>query len=132
MAMTLALRGAAEKMFAKPEDASKRHKYFFSVTEEEIHRGILNIPKEERANNCLWFKRNIVDLDTHIKKKDSRVGAFTDLIWGKGEADEDARALLAQVRERLLPRALEEAGCVVKEYDVAFAPEAGIDLGNKE
>ncbi len=75
MQMTLALRSAADK--ALVGDEGRRAKYLFSVTEEEIHRGILNISKEDRMKNTLWFKRNIVDLDTHIKKKDARVGAFT-------------------------------------------------------
>ena len=52
--MSRALRAAADAVFAN--DDAKRHKYYFSITEEEIIRGVLDVDSSDRSNKCLWIK----------------------------------------------------------------------------
>lgn len=106
-----------------PED--RQLKYVFSVTENEIRDGVMARTPEDRAKNCIWFKRNIVDLEEHVAKGDSAVGKFTDLVWGKNEIDPEAKTLLDKLRSEELPAALPKDH--VHEFDVKFAPGAGID-----
>eukprot|EP00047_Mylnosiga_fluctuans_P019195 m.80006 g.80006 ORF g.80006 m.80006 type:complete len:2206 (-) comp8022_c1_seq1:60-6677(-) len=126
--MSKALRAAARKAFAS--DAERLRPFEFSVTENEIRTGLLNVPKETRDNMCIWFKRNITDLDAHIANGDKRVGAFTDLVWGTNTVDPDAKRLLDTLRNTEVPAAMNPKN--VHEYDVEFAPGVGIDPANSK
>ena len=121
--MTLALRTAALLIFAN--DRAKLLPYEFSVTENEIRTGLLALPEESRKINCIWFKRNITDLEKHIMAGDKRVGAFTDLVWGTNNVEPEAKRLLDTLRTEEVPAALLKEN--VHEYDVEFAPGVGID-----
>eukprot|EP00043_Microstomoeca_roanoka_P010733 m.101794 g.101794 ORF g.101794 m.101794 type:complete len:2172 (-) comp14987_c1_seq1:97-6612(-) len=121
--MSLALRRAADAVLA--DDHDKRHKYYFSITEEEIIRGLLNISPEERESQCLWIKRTITDLHEVAERGDDpRTGAFIDLLPNK-TVDTDARQLLSSLRDERLPKALPDH--TVLEYKIRYAPQAGVD-----
>lgn len=121
--MTKALRQAAEAQFAN--NPTQLLPYQFSVTENEIRTGLLALPPATRKDMCLWFRRNITDLDKHIAAGDKRVGAFTDLVWGTTTVEPDAKRLLDALRSSEVPAALPKEN--VREYDVQFAPGVGID-----
>lgn len=90
-AMCTALREAARALFG---DGARARQYVFSVTENEIRRGALGLDDNTRHQQCMWFKRNIIDLAQRVAAGDKAVGKFTDLQWGKSEFDPDAKALL--------------------------------------
>eukprot|EP00055_Hartaetosiga_balthica_P016269 m.101938 g.101938 ORF g.101938 m.101938 type:complete len:2017 (+) comp9070_c1_seq1:232-6282(+) len=122
-----AFRSAADVVFM--DNHNLRHKYYFSITEEEIRRGILDLTPEARENQCLWLRRNITNLEEIAQKGgDKRVGAFIDMAGNK--IDDDAHSLLAVLREDELPSALPSHA--VLEYDVQFEPNQGIDPKNMD
>eukprot|EP00041_Stephanoeca_diplocostata_P038076 m.1475175 g.1475175 ORF g.1475175 m.1475175 type:complete len:2147 (-) comp25155_c0_seq15:836-7276(-) len=120
--MGTALRTAARELFG---DTEPTRKYVFSVTENEIRQGLLALDDDARRTQCMWFKRNIVDLAQQVAAGDAAVGKFTDLKWGQNEFDPDARELLDSLRGTELPAALPSA--LVHEFDVTYAPGIGID-----
>eukprot|EP00049_Salpingoeca_infusionum_P015661 m.306518 g.306518 ORF g.306518 m.306518 type:complete len:2218 (-) comp15923_c1_seq2:58-6711(-) len=128
--MSAALRTAALQAFAgdTPEAKATRHRYIQSITEDEIVNGLLDIPLETRTKQCLWLRRNIVDLDQYKTTDDSRISAFTDMQDGK--VDEEAEKLLYELREERVAKALPPS-CVL-EYDVKYAPNKGIDPSDPE
>ncbi len=125
-AMSTALRKAAQIAFSN--DRAKLLPYIFSVTENEIRTGVLALAPEVVAQQCLWFKRNIRDLDKYIESGDKRVGAFTDLVWGTNTVEPEAKQLLSALRGQELPAALPVAN--VREYDVHFKAGVGIDASD--
>lgn len=98
------------------------------MTENEIRSGCLELDEQTRNEQCIWFKRNIVDLEEHVAAGDPKVGKFTDLVWGKNEIDPDAKRLLGTLRSDELPAALPNTA--VHEFDVKYAPGVGIDPDN--
>eukprot|EP00045_Choanoeca_perplexa_P017000 m.237909 g.237909 ORF g.237909 m.237909 type:complete len:2231 (+) comp17421_c0_seq1:1346-8038(+) len=130
--MALGLRQAATDVLVGDGDHEQflRQQFIFSVTEEEIRRGILHVPKDERWEKCYWFKRNIVDLDSAVKSGDKVSGKFTDLTWGKPERDPEAAALLEKLRGAELRQSLRDD--LITEYDVNYVAEKGIDYEQQE
>lgn len=125
-AMCTALRKAAQVVFRNNRD--KLLPYIFSVTDNEIRTGLLALSPQVAAEQCLWFKRNIRDLDKYIESGDKRVGAFTDLVWGTNTVEPDAKLLLGDLRGKELPAALPASN--VHEYDVDFKAGVGIDAAD--
>ncbi|XP_048576749.1 NACHT and WD repeat domain-containing protein 2 isoform X2 [Nematostella vectensis] len=81
------LRAAAKKVLSKEE----AHKYFMSVTENEIRHGI--IESSQPNDKVLWFKRTITDIGDNIKSEKS--AKFIDIV----EVAKRKRSKNSQVRE---------------------------------
>ncbi|KAJ7375739.1 hypothetical protein OS493_039208 [Desmophyllum pertusum] len=97
------------------DEESERHKYYMSVTEDEIRRGIINATDQEK--HCFWFKRVITDIDDKIE--DSNTGKFIDKTWGNpSSVDKPAQQLLGKLREKDLPKALTSSNVI--RYDVKW------------
>ncbi|XP_068701494.1 protein qui-1-like [Montipora foliosa] len=118
--MQVVLRTAAEKGLDKE---SNRHKYYMSVTEDEIRRGIIDAIDQEK--HCFWFKRVITDINDNMG--DSNTGKFVDKTWGSpSSVDEPALQLLHKLKEEDLPVALPSNSVI--QYNVKWHKN-GIDPG---
>jgi hypothetical protein len=131
-AMADALREAAVAAFPEgsPSWEERRRPYSCSVTETEIRNGVMALDNENRRVNCVWFKRNIVDLEDAIAERDGEVAKYTDLDNDKGKVDGEAMELLSLLRERDLPSVMPSDR--IHEFDVKFASGRGIDPENPE
>ncbi|XP_032219851.2 uncharacterized protein LOC5519197 [Nematostella vectensis] len=120
--MQVVFREAADKALEKRE----RKKYYMSVTEDEIRRGIVNASNP--GMHCFWFRRVITDLLDNITGQSA--SKFIDKTWGPdGKIDMEAYRLLSHFREKILPKALPSSN--VKQFDVKWA-ENGIDPSESE
>ncbi|XP_078369383.1 uncharacterized protein LOC144653297 [Oculina patagonica] len=116
--MQVVLRMAADKAL---DEKSERHKYYMSVTEDEIRRGIINASNPSK--HCFWFKRVISDLQTNIGSKNA--GKFMDKTWGANSSvDETAQKFLNVFRENDLPQALPSTN--IMNYDIKWS-DNGVD-----
>ncbi|KAL9973170.1 hypothetical protein ACROYT_G019587 [Oculina patagonica] len=116
--LQVVLRMAADKALA---NKSERHKYYMSVTEDEIRRGIINASNPSK--HCFWFKRVISDLQANITSNNA--GKFMDKTWGANSTvDETAQKFLNVLRETDLPQALPSTNIV--NYDIKWS-DNGVD-----
>ncbi|XP_067950399.1 NACHT and WD repeat domain-containing protein 2-like [Watersipora subatra] len=76
---------AVENKLMTEEDAKK---YLWSVTEEEVYKGVLFLPKDKVKNEALCFVRNIVNINyqdenakrfVELKEEDNKVVENSDL-----------------------------------------------------
>ncbi|XP_067950394.1 NACHT and WD repeat domain-containing protein 2-like [Watersipora subatra] len=82
------LRKAAQKAIDdKLMDEERAKKYFWSVTEEEVHRGILSLSEEKARNHALCFVRNLVN----INYKHAKAYRFVELEEVDGQNVEDSK-----------------------------------------
>ncbi|XP_022788384.1 NACHT domain- and WD repeat-containing protein 1-like [Stylophora pistillata] len=116
--MQVILRVAADKAL---DNEAERHKYYMSVTEDEIRRGIINATGKD--NHCFWFRRVITDISDFVT--DPNTGKFVDKRWGNpSSVDESAQTLLEELREKDLPEVLSKNNII--QYDVKWHTN-GID-----
>lgn len=120
--MQAVFRQAATK--ALKGDKNSMWKYFMSVTEDEINRGILKA--KEPLKHCYWFKRNINDIHDHISEHNTR--NFIDKIGP--DLDTQANDLLESLKSEKIPKVLTPDKISV--YDVNWHPEVGIDPMQKQ
>ena len=71
--------------------------HVISVTEDEIHNGILTVDNVDTA--CYWFKRTLEGLTENTGDKTAR--RYMDI--AKGEPDEDAVKLLNKLKYSAVP-----------------------------
>ncbi|XP_061189796.1 NACHT and WD repeat domain-containing protein 2-like [Saccostrea echinata] len=77
----------------------EKHKYFMSVTEEEIEQGILKSPGNP-VDHCLCFVRIIEDIDKNLGH--SKAWRYIDMTGST--INQEAQKLLNQLREDKLPK----------------------------
>ncbi|KAK3736404.1 hypothetical protein QZH41_017906 [Actinostola sp. cb2023] len=116
--MQIVFRNAAANVLDKKE----RLKYFMSVTEDEVRRGIITSSSPE--DRCFWFKRVITNLEDNTQSQ--KAGSFIDKVWGGGQGtiDQEAQTFLETLREEDLPKALPPRN--IKQYEVKWSSN-GID-----
>lgn len=78
----------------------------FSVTEAEIHSGILELP-DTATDHCLCFVRIIEDITSHL---DHRMACrFIDVVASKPDSvDAEAQSILQQLREDKIVKKLQK------------------------
>eukprot|EP00026_Physarum_polycephalum_P000198 Phypoly_transcript_00198.p1 GENE.Phypoly_transcript_00198~~Phypoly_transcript_00198.p1 ORF type:complete len:1578 (+),score=179.43 Phypoly_transcript_00198:1034-5767(+) len=86
---------AMQKLLRKGSEnlGNKHQKYVISVTEEEVHRGILDNPNAN--NQCFFFRRDIDQIDT--KHTDASFGKFVDAV--KSGRDLESKILLEKLKQ---------------------------------
>jgi len=77
--------------------AAEQTKYYRSVTEEEVHRGVHSDPAAR--SRCFWLKRRIEGLQEHIQ--DGAAHQFIDKDWGTGSLDVGAVELRKELEEKM-------------------------------
>ncbi|KAK3105389.1 hypothetical protein FSP39_024054, partial [Pinctada imbricata] len=116
------LKVASQKCHEKGQiNEDQKHKYFMSVTEEEILHGILQAPGSA-PDHCLCFVRMIDDIEEHL---DHRLAwRFIDKDGDK--VDTEAQKILQSLREEKVPYKLNKK---VQKLSVKWNEKTGI---NKE
>ena len=95
--------------------------FYISVTEDEIHNGILkaNAPNK----HCLWFRRNIENLSKVATSSKNIARFYTDFV--EDSIDTDAAELLQELKENHIEKTLDTERIV--SYDVKWVADKGID-----
>ncbi|GBG26643.1 Kinesin light chain 3 [Hondaea fermentalgiana] len=123
-----ALRTAADKVLK--DDEVRRDYYYLSVTEEEIHHGLLDVPLTERPEQAFIFHREISDIDD-VAADDGPDGVSRRLLGNFVDLDADGNHINEEARERLVDVVTQTVlaeipSTSVKEYQVNFDPASGI------
>ncbi|XP_067950412.1 NACHT and WD repeat domain-containing protein 2-like [Watersipora subatra] len=63
-------KGVQKAVDDKLMDEKQANKYFWSVTEEEVYKGVLSLSEEEARNHTLCFVRNLVNINYQDDKAD--------------------------------------------------------------
>eukprot|EP00111_Clytia_hemisphaerica_P016128 TCONS_00047711-protein len=115
--MQVVFREAADKVFkGKP---NIRWKYFQSVTEDEIQRGILK--SKDAKSQCHWFYRNIQDLRQNIDDKAAR--NFIDKLGQN--LDDEAVGFTEDLKATKIPGVLPQEN--INTYDIQWSAEHGVN-----
>ncbi|KAJ8320337.1 hypothetical protein KUTeg_001924 [Tegillarca granosa] len=80
---------------------AEKHKYFMSVTEEEIVNGILRAPGQV-SDTCVCIVRIIEDIENNLDHQ--KVARFIDLVNGK--VDSEAQKILSDLRDEKIKKRL--------------------------
>eukprot|EP01099_Mayorella_cantabrigiensis_P001360 TRINITY_DN1592_c0_g1_i1.p1 TRINITY_DN1592_c0_g1~~TRINITY_DN1592_c0_g1_i1.p1 ORF type:complete len:943 (+),score=208.47 TRINITY_DN1592_c0_g1_i1:380-3208(+) len=106
------------------EDERRRDAYIISVTEEEIHNGILYASDLEKT---YCFRRTIRSID----QTSPLAPSFIDMEWTTGSAkvDQDAQINLAELKNSKIPKAFSNANLLshIRDYSVDWG-KGWIDL----
>lgn len=116
------LRREASRLFGD-QSWEKVHKYFMSVTESEIRRGVLCEPFPEE--HCFWISRNIPDLRDHLY--DENAPGFIDINFNTREIDSDAQELLQRLKDDVVVKVLPSSN--IRKFEVQWNP-LGISPSN--
>ena len=108
-------------MKKKQRNISKNIIFSISVTEDEIHNGILYASAPNK--HCIWFRRNIEDLLDVANNCKNTARLYTDFV--EDAIDTDAAQLLQELKENRIEKTLDAERIV--SYDVKWAAENGID-----
>ncbi|KAK3582783.1 hypothetical protein CHS0354_035720 [Potamilus streckersoni] len=81
-----------------------KHKYFMSVTEDEIFNGILNFPGDP-TEHCLCFVRIIEDLEKNLHHP--KAWRFIDMIQ-ENKVDEESQQILSSLRDEKINQKLKD------------------------
>eukprot|EP00004_Rigifila_ramosa_P014105 TRINITY_DN3180_c0_g1_i6.p1 TRINITY_DN3180_c0_g1~~TRINITY_DN3180_c0_g1_i6.p1 ORF type:complete len:927 (-),score=255.74 TRINITY_DN3180_c0_g1_i6:35-2815(-) len=111
-----ALRLGANGAFV---DAAIREKYLISVTEEEVHRGILKNPQANLQSIC--FRRKINKLSDNLHAKD--IGKYVD-VDEQRQIQKEAVTLLHELKEQKVPAAL--SSNLILDFELDWEGEHGI------
>ncbi|KAL3862492.1 hypothetical protein ACJMK2_008453 [Sinanodonta woodiana] len=116
------LKFASQKCFDKgliTEDVM--HKYFMSVTEDEIFHGILNFPGDP-TEHCLCFVRIIEDLEQNLHHQ--KAWRFIDMVQ-QNKVDEESQQILSSLRDEKIIRKLEDFN--ITKTQVKWSNKDGIN-----
>ncbi|KAK3582782.1 hypothetical protein CHS0354_035720 [Potamilus streckersoni] len=116
------LKFASQKCFDKgliTEDVM--HKYFMSVTEDEIFHGILNFPGDP-TEHCLCFVRIIEDLEKNLHHQ--KAWRFIDMIQ-ENKVDEESQQILSSLRDEKIIHKLEDFN--ITKTQVKWSNKDGIN-----
>ncbi|CAH1788936.1 unnamed protein product [Owenia fusiformis] len=117
--LTKMLRKAANVLFiARKLTREQMHSYFMSVTEREIHKGILNA--QDTHEHCLAYFRYINNMNTTLLKFATK---FVDI--AARSVDNEAQKLLTTLRETKIPAKITSDNIV--RYTVDWSGKEGID-----
>ncbi|KAL3862495.1 hypothetical protein ACJMK2_008455 [Sinanodonta woodiana] len=81
-----------------------KHKYFMSVTEDEIFNGILNFPGDP-TEHCLCFVRIIEDLEQNLNHP--KAWRFIDMVQ-ENKVDEESQQILSTLRDEKIIQKLKD------------------------
>ncbi|CAF0730796.1 unnamed protein product [Brachionus calyciflorus] len=119
---TIIRKGAARLLEAKKFSNEDNHRYNWSVTEQEVVRGILNF--KNNPDHTLAFIREIrninVKLFTHSAK-------FIDINFAARKIDDEAQKMLSLLRDVKVPEKLIASSII--PYSIEWSDNEGI---NKE
>ncbi|XP_073254960.1 NACHT and WD repeat domain-containing protein 2-like [Porites lutea] len=102
------------------KDKERAKWYTVSVTEEEVHRGLLNMNNRDQKTFC--YRRKIINLDNNYQDKPA--GKFIDKKYSDGTIDSEAQRFLHKLKDEKVPGALNPSN--IKNYTVNWGP--GITL----
>lgn len=97
------------------------HRYNWSVTEQEVVRGILDA--NNNTQHTLCFIREIKNINTHLIQYASR---FIDMNYSTRKVDEEAQIMLNELRDIKVPNKLQSTNIV--KYDIEWIDDEGISL----
>ncbi|XP_052773777.1 uncharacterized protein LOC128212382 [Mya arenaria] len=100
----------------------EKHKYFQSVTENEVFHGLLNV--ENLNNRVICFVRTLTDLNI----SDYIAGRFTDLV--DKQLDREAEELREKVRLHHIPRVMPPD--LLVRYNVPWDENVGVGTRNED
>ncbi|XP_070534263.1 NACHT and WD repeat domain-containing protein 2-like [Ptychodera flava] len=89
-------------------------KYQISVTQDEVEHGILSAGGD-RQDRCVCFVRKFADMQQQATEKDAK--NFIDVDWETNKVDEDAQALLNDLRDSKVPGCLKPPNLIVSTLD---------------
>lgn len=81
-----------------------KDKYFISVTEYEIEKGMLEV--EDACQNCLCFVRDITNLEINCTHPEAR--KYLDIVDGSDIVDVEAQNLLAVLQNEKISKVLKD------------------------
>ncbi|XP_078380408.1 uncharacterized protein LOC144663367 [Oculina patagonica] len=102
------------------KDKERAKWYTVSVTEEEVHRGLLYM--DNRDQKTFFYRRKIVDVEN--KYKDEIAGKFIDKRYSDGSIDTEAQNFLNKLKNETVPGVLHPSN--IKDFTVSWGP--GITL----
>ncbi|CAF4731675.1 unnamed protein product [Rotaria sp. Silwood1] len=94
------------------------HRYNWSVTEQEVVRGILNA--KDRVDHTLAFFRHIENINVNYLRHSMK---FIDIV--SKQIDEEAQRMLSDLRDIRVPAALPESSII--RYKVQWSDEEGLN-----
>ncbi|OWF43078.1 NACHT and WD repeat domain-containing protein 2-like [Mizuhopecten yessoensis] len=100
--------------------AEEKHKYFMSVTEEEVLQGILKTAGKPK-NHCLCFIRIIDDLQFHLRH--NKASRFIDMV-NQEKVDEEAQEILSNLRDETVFSKMESSN--ISKKNVKWSEQGGI------
>lgn len=100
--------------------AEEKHKYFMSVTEEEVLQGILKTAAKPR-NHCLCFIRIIDDIKRHLNH--NKAWRFIDMV-NQEKIDEEAQEILTNLRDNQVLDKMENSN--ISKKTVKWSEQGGI------
>ncbi|CAF1410127.1 unnamed protein product [Rotaria sordida] len=114
-----AVRSAALELFNQGIfSAFDNHRYNWSVTEQEVVRGILNA--KDRVDHTLGFFRHIENINIGLLRHAMK---FIDI--AAKQVDEEAQRMLSDLRDVRVPAALPESSII--RYTVEWTDEDGLN-----
>ncbi|XP_052773919.1 uncharacterized protein LOC128212477 [Mya arenaria] len=121
--LTALLRQSASAVHKEGKLSEReKHKYFQSVTENEVFHGVLNV--ENLNNRVICFVRTLTDLNI----RDKIAGRFTDLM--DKQIDREAEELREKVRLHHIPRVTPQD--LLFRYNVPWDENVGVGTKNED
>ncbi len=115
------IRKAAKKLMEQkrfsPDD---NNRYSFSVTEQEVIKGVIRV--KNNAEHTLAFIRHINNINIPLLKYSSK---FIDINFAEKKVDQEAVDMLADLRDKRLPEALDTASIV--HWNIDWSDNEGIN-----
>jgi len=115
------IRKAAKKLMEQKRFShDDNNRYNFSVTEQEVIKGIIRV--KNNAEHTLAFIRHINNINIPLLKYSSK---FIDINFAEKKVDQEAVDMLADLRDKRLPEALDAASVV--HWNIDWSDNEGIN-----
>ena len=119
--MQLMLRKAAHTLYVNNKMTHEEmHNYHMAVTEREVINGCLSIEKDLK-DHIIIYTRIINNINLQNLK---RASAFIDIADRK--VDQEAVKLLANYRDKLLPKKMSDNNAIYKKYVIEWIGREGL------